>query len=356
MNSLNKLRNVLSERGIDGVIIYDELNQRYLTSFHFSDGLLLITKLNAYLVTDFRYLEMAKKSVSSDFAVVAPEDRLTFVKEVISEEGIKLLGFEGNVVSYAKFSRLRDRYSEVELCDIGDIVEQMREVKEEWEIELIRKSQEITDLAFSELLSRIKPDMTEIQVAAELEYLMKRAGSEGTAFDTIAVSGDGSALPHGVPRNCKLKPGFLTLDFGAKYGGYCSDMTRTIVIGRADSEMKKLYNTVLSAQRAALDCLCDGADCGEADKAARDIIEAKAEYKGTFGHSLGHSVGLFIHESPRLSPKSFGNKLKAGQVVTVEPGIYLYGKYGCRIEDMVKIEEGGVLNFTKSPKDLIEIC
>ncbi len=356
MSSLNKLRQILSEQGIDGAIIYDELNQRYLTRFAFSDGFLLITKHKAYLVTDFRYLEMAKKSVSLDFEVVTPENRREFVKSVIEEEGIKVLGFEGEAVSFAKFSRLKADFSETELWDIGDALERMREIKEEWEIELIRKSQEITDLAFSGLLSRIKPDMTEIEVAAELEYLMKRAGSEGTAFDTIAVSGDGSALPHGVPRDCKLKQGFLTLDFGAKYGGYCSDMTRTIVIGRADAEMKKLYNTVLSAQRAALDFLKDGADCGEADKAARDIIEANAEYKGTFGHSLGHSVGLFIHESPGLSPKSFGNKLKVGQIVTVEPGIYLYGKYGCRIEDMVKIEEGGVYNFTKSPKDLIEIC
>ncbi|MBO5010807.1 MAG: aminopeptidase P family protein [Clostridia bacterium] len=356
MNQLVKLRIKLSEAGLDGAIIFDELNQRYLTRFAFSDGFLLITKSKAYLVTDFRYLEMAKKSVCADFEVVTPVNRREFMHSVIKEEEIRLLGFEGETVSFAKFSRLKEDYPEVELCDIGDMVENMRQVKPDWEIELIGKSQEITDLAFSGLLSQIKPDMTEIEVAAELEYLMKRLGSEGTAFDTIAVSGDSSTLPHGVPRNCKLKKGFLTLDFGAKYGGYCSDMTRTIVIGRADSEMKELYNTVLAAQRSALEFLRAGADCGEADKAARDVIEAKAEYKGAFGHSLGHSVGLFIHESPSLSPKAFGKKLKAGNVVTVEPGIYLYGRYGCRIEDMVKIVEGGIQNFTKSTKELIEIC
>ena len=195
--------------------------------------------------------------------------------------------------------------------------------------------------------------MTEIEVAAELEYAMRRAGADGLAFDTIAVSGDASALPHGTPRNVKLKNGFLTMDFGAKYQGYCSDMTRTIVIGKADEEIKKLYNTVLQAQLSALDYLKSGCDCGEADKIARDIIDV--DYKGLFGHSLGHAVGLFIHEAPGLSTRGFGNKLVTGNVVTVEPGIYLLGKYGCRIEDMVSITDNGIHNFTKSPKNLIEI-
>jgi hypothetical protein len=195
--------------------------------------------------------------------------------------------------------------------------------------------------------------MTEIEVAAELEYAMRRNGADGFAFETIAVSGDASSLPHGTPRNVKLKKGFLTMDFGAKYEGYCSDMTRTIVIGRADAEIKKLYNTVLEAQTRAIAYLRSGCDQGEADKVARDFIDSYPEFKGAFGHSLGHGVGLFIHENPRLSTKSFGKALRAGEVVTVEPGIYLYGKYGCRIEDMVKIEDGGVHNFTKSTKELL---
>ena len=183
---------------------------------------------------------------------------------------------------------------------------------------------------------------------------MRRAGSEGPSFSTIAVSGDASALPHGVPRNVKLKPGFLTMDFGAKYCGYCSDMTRTVVIGKADNDIKKLYNTVLSAQTAALEYLAAGGrDAGEADAAARRIIDA--EYQGAFGHSLGHGVGLLVHESPALSPRSHGNILVSGNVVTVEPGIYLFGKYGCRIEDMVHICDNGIMNFTHSTKELIEI-
>ena len=195
--------------------------------------------------------------------------------------------------------------------------------------------------------------MTELDVAVELEYFMRKHGASGFAFETIAVSGDGSALPHGTPRPKKLKRGFLTMDFGAKFDGYCSDMTRTVVIGRASAEEKALYNTVLSAQLAALDYLRDGSDCAVADKIARDIIEK--DYPGTFGHSLGHSVGLFVHESPALSVRGRGRALRTGEIVTVEPGIYLSGKYGCRIEDMVKIEENGIYNFTRSTKDLIEI-
>jgi Xaa-Pro aminopeptidase len=197
--------------------------------------------------------------------------------------------------------------------------------------------------------------MTELDVAVELEYAMRKGGADSFAFETIAVSGDASALPHGTPRNLKLRRGFLTMDFGAKFDGYCSDMTRTIVIGKADDDIKKLYNTVLRAQTEALNYLREGADCGEADKIARDIIDAVPEYKGAFGHSLGHSVGLFIHESPRLYSRGFGRKLNAGEILTVEPGIYLFGKYGCRIEDMVAVTKDGIHNFTHSPKDLIEI-
>ena len=197
--------------------------------------------------------------------------------------------------------------------------------------------------------------MTEIEVAAEIEYVMRKNGSEGPAFDTIAVSGDGSSLPHGVPRNVKLKQGFLTLDFGARYKGYCSDMTRTVSIGKADEEMKHLYATVLSAQLSALKILREGVLCADADAAARSVIDSVPEYKGAFGHSLGHGVGLYVHEAPSLSPRAKEKNLRSGEIVTVEPGIYLAGKYGVRIEDMVKIEQGGILNFTKSGKELIEI-
>lgn len=352
---LTKLRYKMAELSVDAVLVLDELNQHYLSEFAFTDGFLLITKTNAYLVTDFRYYEMALNRANKSFEVLMPSDRKEFLNKVISEQGIKTVGFEGGSVSYDVYKRYKDGYAQVEFVNIGDAIEVIRQIKSSDEIEKMQKAQDITDAALAHLLKIITPNMTELEVAVELEYAMRKGGADSFAFETIAVSGDASALPHGTPRNVKLRPGFLTMDFGAKFEGYCADMTRTVVIGSADEDIKKLYNTVLKAQTEALAYLKEGADCGEADKVARDIIDSVPEFKGAFGHSLGHSVGLFIHESPRLYSRGFGRKLNAGEIVTVEPGIYLFGKYGCRIEDMVAITKDGVHNFTHSPKDLIEI-
>ena len=352
---LTKLRNKMAELSVDAVLVLDELNQHYLSEFAFTDGFLFITKTNAYLVTDFRYYEMALNRANKSFEVLMPSDRKEFLNKVISEQGIKTVGFEGGSVSYDVYKRYKDGYAQVEFVNIGDAIEVIRQIKSSDEIEKMQKAQDITDAALAHLLKIITPNMTELEVAVELEYAMRKGGADSFAFETIAVSGDASALPHGTPRNLKLRPGFLTMDFGAKFEGYCADMTRTVVIGSADEDIKKLYNTVLKAQTEALAYLKEGADCGEADKVARDIIDSVPEFKGAFGHSLGHSVGLFIHESPRLYSRGFGRKLNAGEIVTVEPGIYLFGKYGCRIEDMVAITDEGIHNFTHSPKDLIEI-
>lgn len=350
-----ELRKEMREMELDGVIIFDELNQRYLSDFHFSDGLLLITAAHAELITDFRYIEAAEKGADREFRVSAPKDKSEFIKKLLSDEGVKRLGFEGGTLPYASLVELRKKHPDIEFVDIGDVIEKLRMIKTEAELHLIAEAQKITDAAFFHVVKHMTPSMTEIEVAAELEYFMRKSGAEGFSFDTIAVSGDASAIPHGTPRPIKLKRGFLTMDFGAKLNGYCSDMTRTVVIGTADGDMKKLYNTVLSAQKAALDYLFVGADCGEADKRARDIINSVSEYNGAFGHSLGHSLGLLVHEAPNLSPKAFGRKMRAGEVFTVEPGIYLKGKYGCRIEDMVAITDDKVVNFTASTKELIEI-
>ena len=353
MSKLLKLRNKMKEIGVDSVIVLDELNQHYLSGFAFTDGFLLITLNKAYLVTDFRYYEMALNAADKQFEVLTPENRGEFIDKALSDEGSKTVGFEGGSVSYDVYRSYCDKHPHLAFVNIGDAIEVIRQIKDEDEIAKMQKAQDITDKAFSHILKVINRDMTELDVAVELEYAMRKNGANAFAFDTISVSGDASALPHGTPRNVKLREGFLTMDFGAKFDGYCSDMTRTIVIGKADSEIKKLYNTVLSAQLAALDYLKAGADCGEADKIARDIINV--DYNGAFGHSLGHSVGLFIHESPRLYSRGFGRKLNVGEIVTVEPGIYLFGKYGCRIEDMVAITESGIHNFTRSTKELIEI-
>ena len=353
MSKLLKLRNKMKEMSVDAVLVLDELNQHYLSGFAFTDGFLLITHNKAYLVTDFRYYEMALNTADKQFEVLTPDNRGAFIDKALAEENCKTVGFEGGSVSYDVYHSYCEKHPHLTFENIGNTIEVIREIKDADEIVKMQKAQDITDKAFSHILKVINRDMTELDVAVELEYAMRKNGASAFAFDTISVSGDASALPHGTPRNVKLREGFLTMDFGAKFDGYCSDMTRTIVIGKADAEIKKVYNTVLSAQLAALDYLKPGADCGEADKIARDIINA--EYNGTFGHSLGHSVGLFIHESPRLYSRGFGRKLNVGEILTVEPGIYLFGKYGCRIEDMVAITEEGIHNFTHSTKELIEI-
>lgn len=355
MGTLEKLRVKLKEQGIDALIVLDELNQRYLSDFAFTDGFLLITQNHAELITDFRYYEMAQKGADKAFNVVIPENRDEYIATILSNDCCKTVGFEGASVSFETYQRYSKKHPSAEFVNIGSLIEGIRQLKTPEEIATMQRAQDITDKAFSHILEILTPDMTELEVAVELEYSMRKNGAESVAFDTIAVSGDASALPHGTPRNVKLKKGFLTMDYGAKVDGYCSDMTRTVVIGKADAEIKKLYNTVLRAQTAAIEYLRVGADCAEADKVARDIIDSYPEYKGAFGHSLGHSVGLFIHESPRLSKFAGGHKMRENEIYTVEPGIYLFGKYGCRIEDMVAIEKSGVYNFTHSTKELIEI-
>ncbi len=355
MNKLQRLREKMKDKGVDAVLVLDELNQHYLSGFAFTDGFLLITMNKAYLATDFRYYEMAINGADREFEILMPENRKEFIDKALSDDSATNVGFEGGFVSYETYKTYCERHPHLNFVNIGDMIEVQRQIKTPDELEKMQKAQDITDLAFKHIVSVLNPNMTEIEVAAELEYFMRKNGASALAFETIAVSGDASSLPHGTPRNVKLKPGFLTMDYGAKFDGYCSDMTRTVVIGKADDEIKKLYNTVLKAQTSAIEFLRAGCDGGEADKIARDIINSVPEYNGAFGHSLGHGVGLFIHESPRLSTRSFGNTLKVGNVVTVEPGIYLFGKYGCRIEDMVAIEENGVRNFTHSTKELIEI-
>ena len=354
MNRTERLREQMMQNGWDAVIVSSELNQRYLSRYPFTDGLLLITQNNAELLTDFRYLEDARKKADPTYTVVIPDARFPHIRDFFVRDGVKTVGYEDHTLSCAEHAKFVDAFPEFRFVGIGGTLEKLREIKDEGELADIARAQDAADAALSHLLTVIKPDMTEIDVAMELEFTMRRSGAEGVAFETIAVSGTASSLPHGKPRNVKLQKGFLTLDFGALWNGYCSDMTRTFSIGRADPEMKKLYNTVLRAQTEALAYLREGADCSEADRIARQIIDGEPEFKGTFGHSLGHGVGMFIHEAPRLMSRGSG-KLVCGNVVTVEPGIYLMGKYGCRIEDMVAIEPDGVRNFAHSPKELIEL-
>ena len=350
-NRINKLREKFDALGVDGIYLTSRTSHRYFTKFDNEDGSLLITRKNAYAFEDFRYIEVASELLSGTYTVVEPKGQ-GWLESIIKSEGVSALGFEDEEMSVSGFEKLKSDCS-VEWKPIGNTVVLLRQVKDAWEIEQIAKAQDITDRAFSHILNIISTDITENDVAAELEYFMRKNGAEDKSFETIAINGKKTSLPHGVPGNAKLQNGFLTMDFGATVNGYHSDMTRTVCIGKADEEMKKLYNTVLTAQLSALEYLSNGGkNSKEADKVARDIIYK--DYEGYFGHSLGHSVGLVIHERPALSPVN-ENILVPGNVVTVEPGIYIPGKYGTRIEDLVVICENGIKNLTKSPKELIEI-
>ncbi len=359
MSKLSKLREKMAEASLDAAVISSEVNIRYLSGLNYTDGYLLITTQKAYLITDFRYIEVAKMTVDqNDFEILMPkESMLVCMASLLDECEAKSVGFEEATLSYYDLKNFKKFFVGKELvAGASEIVDGLRLYKDRDEIELMKKAQSITDAAFKHIIDILTPDMTEIEAALEIEFFMRKLGSEGVAFDTIAVSGTASSLPHGEPRNIKLEKGFFTMDFGAKYKGYCSDMTRTVVLGKADDEMKKLYNTVLLAQTSALEALKEGMICADADTVARNIIDG-AGYRGCFGHSLGHGVGMYIHESPRLAQKhGAGVKLARGHVVTVEPGIYIEGKYGCRIEDMVAVlDDGSIYNFTHSPKELIEL-
>ena len=280
---------------------------------------------------------------------------IKYLPEIIAECGAVYVGYEEATLICSEFERLKNELSGCEFAHVSALLTELRRTKSEDEVKKMAAAQDIADAAFSHILGFINPSRTEAEVACELEYFMKKNGADGIAFETIAVSGKSSSSPHASPAQRLLEPGFLTMDYGATVEGYRSDMTRTVVLGHADEEMKRLYDTVLRAQEAGLKAVRAGDDCAKIDAAARDIIDG-AGYKDAFGHSLGHGVGLEIHESPNLSPNASGKVLRVGDVVTVEPGIYLEGKYGCRIEDMITIlPDGTVHDFTQSPKQLIEL-
>lgn len=358
MTQLKRLQETLKSSEFDALLLSSSANQRYLSDFDYSDGYMLVSADKAYLLTDSRYIEAARSAVT-DFDIILPPSRMSdSILELITQNGYKKVAIEEASMTCSIFETFKGKLGgECELVSgASAMISKQRSVKLAYEIERMEKAQEITDKAFAHVLEFISPSMTELDVALELEFFMRRNGADGIAFNTIAVSGSASSLPHGRPSNIKLRKGLFTMDFGARYKGYCSDMTRTIGIGKIDDEMKKIYDTVLAAQQNAIDNIHGGMLCRDADALARDIIK-NAGYGEAFGHSLGHGVGIFVHESPSLSPKADENaRLEAGNVVTVEPGIYLEGRFGCRIEDMIAINaDGSVYNFTKSPKNLIEI-
>ena len=348
-----QIKNLLNEKNIDAILITDPYNLRYYTGFRGGEGIAVVTKNSNILITDSRYTEAAEKE--SDFEV-REFNKKNPLKELISEiirtDNVQKVGFEDLSISFDDYRRYNSYIDS--MIPLGDALILPRQIKTPEEIEMLRMAEHIGDLAFEDVLKILKPGMTELEVAAELEYSMKKHGAEGLSFDTIAASGVNSSMPHAIPSSKKIENGdFLTMDFGCKYNGYCSDMTRTVCIGKADEEQKKVYNIVLSAQLAVLEKLKPGMTCKEVDSIARDYIATEG-YGDYFGHGLGHGVGLYIHESPAFNTRD-ESIVKPNMIETDEPGIYLPGRFGVRIEDMILITEDGCESLAKSPKELIEL-
>ena len=355
MNRIEKLMKALPE-GADAALITSEVNRRYFTGLGASDGTLVTFRDAAYFIIDFRYIEIAKATVTG--AEVILQDKLyEQIGALLKKHGAKTVAIETGYVTVGALEVYRKRLPEYDFSTdaaLNDKILEMRSLKDEYEIAAIRKAQGITDAAFREILDFIKPGKTEKEIAAYLEYCMRRLGADGLAFETIAAGGPNSAKPHAVPGDRPLQQGdFFTMDYGALWDGYCSDMTRTIAIGEPTDEMRKVYDTVLAAQLLGIEKAVEGASCRAVDAAARDLIY-NAGYEGCFGHSLGHSVGIEIHETPGFTPAADpGITCRQGMVITVEPGVYLEGRFGVRIEDMVWIAPDGTKDLTNSPKELI---
>lgn len=347
---------VMEETKADAILVSDGANMRYLSGFRGATGYLYLTKTRRVLATDSRYTEMARAE-APDFEVVELAPAQTYgqlLNSLMEADGVENVGFEDQYLLYADYRKLQKECGGRLKTELGDRLDLLRCVKTEQEIACLAKAEAIGDLAFTHILDVLRPGMTELEAAAELEYFMKTHGAENLSFETIVASGVNSSMPHAMPSAKKIEPGdFVTMDFGCVYNGYCSDMTRTVVVGKASEKQKEIYEIVLKAQLAGLAAVKSGVRGCDVDKVSRDII-AKAGYGDCFGHGLGHSVGLYIHEEPRLS-RLCETVLQPGVIQTVEPGIYLPGFGGVRIEDMVVVTEDGCRNLTSSDKNLIEL-
>ena len=355
MNRIKKLSMALPE-GADAALITSDVNRRYFTGLGSSAGTLLAFRDAAYFIIDFRYIEVAKATVTG--ARVMLQEKLTEqLDTLLKKHGAQTVAIETDYLTVGMLEQYRQKlpgYEFLTESTLNDAILSMRSVKEPQELECIQKAQAITDAAFLDILDFIQPGKTEKEIAAYLEYCMRRRGADGLAFETIAAGGPNSAKPHAVPGDRPLQTGdFFTLDYGASWGGYCSDMTRTVAVGEPTEEMRRVYQTVLEAQCLGIRTAQAGVSCRAVDEAARELIY-KSGYEGCFGHSLGHSVGLEIHEMPGFSPSIDPQTLcREGMVITVEPGVYLEGRFGVRIEDMVWFAPDGTKDLTNSPKELI---
>lgn len=352
MKNLEKYLNLLSGE-VNGLLLTSRYSRYYGAEFDIAEGVAIVSAKGCRYFTDSRYIEAAQNGLKG-FEVIMVDREHPYTKllnEAIADFGITTLGFEEVYLTVAEF----DSYSQklnAKLVPFNSKIYDLRAVKEAWELELMRKAQAIADTAFTEVLTKIKVGMTEKELQAELIYCLLKNGGEGLSFDPIVVSGPNTSLPHGVATDRVIREGdFITLDFGVLYKGYCSDMTRTVAVGYATEEMEKVYNTVLQAQLAGIAASRAGVPGKDVDAAARQVI-ADAGYGPYFGHGYGHSLGMEVHESP--SPNPGGERImEENMIASAEPGIYLPGKFGVRIEDVVIFKQGGVENITHSPKELI---
>ncbi len=338
----------------EALLVSSNSNRFYLTGFESSAGKVLVTKEIAYFLIDFRYFEKAKSVVDS-CKVLLSSRVIGEIEELLDKHNINTCYVETTSVSMDEFALLSKQLEKFEISKenrFDVLLEEMRSVKSKEELELIKKAQVITDKTFSYIIDRIEPGRSEIDVMLDMEFYMRKLGSQGVSFDFIVVSGKNSSLPHGVPTDKLIEEGdFVTMDFGAVVDGYRSDMTRTVAVGNVTDEQLLVYETVLKAQIEAIKAVKPNVVCKDIDKVARDIING-AGFEGCFGHGLGHSVGIEIHENPCFNTRC-ETVLKQGTVMTVEPGIYLENKFGVRIEDMVYVTDSGCIDITGSDKKLI---
>ena len=353
MNRIELLQSRLADAGLDAILLVNPKNRRWCTGLHSSEGTVLVTRQELFCFVDSRYIEIARSTVkNATVGLTSLEMPLkAWLTQALGDCHVRRLGFEEDYLSFAAYQRF-SAMTTAELVPASGILTGLRAAKDAAELASIRKAQAITDEVFTELLDFIRPGMTEREIAAEITYRQMKKGAEGNSFDPIVVAGKKSSMPHGEPGDNKLASGdFVTMDFGCLVDSYCSDMTRTIAIGRADDEMRRIYDIVLQAQAAGISAARAGITGREIDKAGRDVIE-QAGYGAYFGHSFGHSLGLDVHEGPSASP-SESRIMPTGAVVSAEPGIYLPGRFGVRIEDILYLEPEGCMDLTKSPKNLI---
>ncbi len=352
MLKLEKLRESFKNHGVDGLLITNAYNRRYMTEFTGTAGVALVSETKAVFITDFRYVEQANKQIEHFEIVQHKGPIIEEVAKQAAEMGIKKLGFEQDDLTFATY-KAYEKEVNAEFVPVSGAIEKLRLIKSESEIKILKEAAEIADAAYSHILKFIRAGITELDVSNELEFFMRKNGAISSSFDIIVASGYRSALPHGVASDKIIEKGdFVTLDFGAYYKGYCSDITRTLAVGEPSEELKKIYNIVLEAQLRGMAGIKPGITGKEADALTRDYITEHG-YGEYFGHSTGHGLGMEVHEQPSLSVKADSAVLEPGMVVTVEPGIYVAGLGGVRIEDDTVITQNGNESLTYSTKELI---